>query len=561
MSRLPIPGQDSGTWGDILNDYLLQAHSSDGTLKPSSVTASHLAPGSVKSTAIQDGSITTSKLANTAITTTKLDSSIQTSLAKADSAVQPADLSTVATTGAYADITGTPTLGTAASLDVGTTSGTVAAGDDSRITGAQPAATLDTDTAALIADPGSATRSGLSSTFVPSGKSQAVDLSGMNIAGYVSLEDGYGALSPGAFSLTPLVGMNITSMASVDGDGWIVISAPPETWSTGQSAVYDMPGFSGKTPVELDWPLVVIEMTNESAADITYLTWGEICTVWQLPDESYWYSYQSEVGIDSPPYSDYWYHKVRLSDDGSPPPPADAVLIGLAFMVDAVTGTTAKWRVPRLVTTGWARGVGSFTQGSATVAEGAYSSAEGDRAMTIGDNAHAEGERTLAAGKNSHAEGSDSWALGDNSHAEGEGGVAWNPKSHARGAGAVYGPYGWGQYASVQVLMNTTNATPTLLPSVKLWGNRVGAYEALISARRKSDGIGKAWKITAMVRTDSAGTVTVVNPVVTVLGGDAAAAAWTVDLPGGGTSIAPRVTGAASTTILWTAKVDVQEAS
>lgn len=34
MSQLPTPGGDDGTWGDILNDFLLQSHQSDGTLKP-----------------------------------------------------------------------------------------------------------------------------------------------------------------------------------------------------------------------------------------------------------------------------------------------------------------------------------------------------------------------------------------------------------------------------------------------------------------------------------------------------------------------------------------------
>jgi len=45
-------------------------------------------------------------------------------------------LATVATSGAYSDLSGKPTLGTSASRDVGTIAGTVAAGDDSRITGA-----------------------------------------------------------------------------------------------------------------------------------------------------------------------------------------------------------------------------------------------------------------------------------------------------------------------------------------------------------------------------------------------------------------------------------------
>jgi parallel beta-helix repeat protein len=39
MSRLPTPGNDNGAWGDILNDYLLQSHNADGSLKASAVTA------------------------------------------------------------------------------------------------------------------------------------------------------------------------------------------------------------------------------------------------------------------------------------------------------------------------------------------------------------------------------------------------------------------------------------------------------------------------------------------------------------------------------------------
>ena len=33
MSRLPQPGSDNGVWGDILNDFLLQEHTSAGALK------------------------------------------------------------------------------------------------------------------------------------------------------------------------------------------------------------------------------------------------------------------------------------------------------------------------------------------------------------------------------------------------------------------------------------------------------------------------------------------------------------------------------------------------
>lgn len=117
--RLPIPGQDDGTWGNILNGFLEVAHNPDGTLIPSAVTAAgagtYSKPGSgipatdldtstqttltavaskytkpgpgipgsdIATTTITDANISTSA----AIARTKLDSSTQTSLTKADNA-------------------------------------------------------------------------------------------------------------------------------------------------------------------------------------------------------------------------------------------------------------------------------------------------------------------------------------------------------------------------------------------------------------------------------------------------------------------------------------------
>lgn len=37
--RLPIPGQDDDTWGNVLNGFLGVSHNSDGTLQPSAITA------------------------------------------------------------------------------------------------------------------------------------------------------------------------------------------------------------------------------------------------------------------------------------------------------------------------------------------------------------------------------------------------------------------------------------------------------------------------------------------------------------------------------------------
>lgn len=92
MSRLPIPGQDPGQWGAILNDYLLQAHTADGSLKdiaPSKITglSANLSALSSDITALQssiasgvsDGAVTTAKLADEAVTTSKMaDGSVST---------------------------------------------------------------------------------------------------------------------------------------------------------------------------------------------------------------------------------------------------------------------------------------------------------------------------------------------------------------------------------------------------------------------------------------------------------------------------------------------------
>ncbi len=60
MARLPIPGSDADSWGDILNDFLAATHASDGSLKP----------GIVGTQQLQDGSVNE----------TKLDSSVQAKL-------------------------------------------------------------------------------------------------------------------------------------------------------------------------------------------------------------------------------------------------------------------------------------------------------------------------------------------------------------------------------------------------------------------------------------------------------------------------------------------------
>ncbi|MDM7852374.1 hypothetical protein [Pseudochrobactrum kiredjianiae] len=68
---------------------------------------------------------------------------------KADTAVQPAQVSAVGFSGRYADLLNKPNLGDASTMNVGTSAGTIAAGDDARIVGAVQKATTVTAGAGL----------------------------------------------------------------------------------------------------------------------------------------------------------------------------------------------------------------------------------------------------------------------------------------------------------------------------------------------------------------------------------------------------------------------------
>lgn len=64
MARLPTPGSDDGTWGGVLNDFLLQAHNDSGALKPDTVGNSQLQNNAVDSSVVADGALTQNKVQN-----------------------------------------------------------------------------------------------------------------------------------------------------------------------------------------------------------------------------------------------------------------------------------------------------------------------------------------------------------------------------------------------------------------------------------------------------------------------------------------------------------------
>lgn len=88
MPRLPIPGSDTGEWGEILNEFLTTSHTASGLLKTNTVGAD--------------------QIQNNSIPLAKLDPSVQTSIQSATSGVAPdATTSTKGVVRLSGDLTGT----------------------------------------------------------------------------------------------------------------------------------------------------------------------------------------------------------------------------------------------------------------------------------------------------------------------------------------------------------------------------------------------------------------------------------------------------------------------
>ena len=171
MARLPTPGSDNGTWGEVLNDFLAVAHTTSGTIKPNAVDSSAIQDNSISGVKLQDNSVTSDKLTSTGGTNGQVltkNSGVSGGLEWTSAAGSPdATTTTKGVVQLAGDLGGTaasptvPGLATKAntsttisagtgltgggdltanrtiSANFGTTAGTIAQGNDSRITGAE----------------------------------------------------------------------------------------------------------------------------------------------------------------------------------------------------------------------------------------------------------------------------------------------------------------------------------------------------------------------------------------------------------------------------------------
>lgn len=136
MARLPVPGSDDGSWGDILNDFLFQSHTSNGQLKLGIVSEANLdtaaaaklnASAAVSSVNGYTGTVVLAKsdfslgnVDNTSDANKPISTAVQTAL---NAKAATSSLATVATSGSYNDLTNKPAAGTPGILTVAVTTG------------------------------------------------------------------------------------------------------------------------------------------------------------------------------------------------------------------------------------------------------------------------------------------------------------------------------------------------------------------------------------------------------------------------------------------------------
>lgn len=210
-------------------------------------------------------------------------------------------------------------------------------------------------------------------------------------------------------------------------------------------------------------------------------------------------------------------------------------------------------------------GVSNTASGTNAVASGNATRATADNSAAFGDASRATAAAALSMGKSTQATGEASLSLGSQSSTRG------TANAVALGAGAASG-LADRQGRIIPFQASTTTATPEEMTSdgqTAGAGNRIaipnyGAFKIrieIVAYDLNSDDC-KSWEIKALAK-QVTGTASafVGTPSVTVEFGDTGASAWTVAVSISGTVIRIQVTGAASTSIKWTAMAYLCEAT
>jgi hypothetical protein len=260
--------------------------------------------------------------------------------------------------------------------------------------------------------------------------------------------------------------------------------------------------------------------------------------------------------------------------------PDGTVKCGNARGIGAVDLQTSRNASTQVASSSYSTAIGAYNTASdfASTAIGYENTANGGYSVAMGYTSSATGSCTVAMGYASSATGDYSISIGVQNNASGFGsvGLGWrgstNNISSKVVTGTVFsqtaGTYQMGQLGLSAI---TTDATATVLKSdtyalsagnqCTLQNNNAMAFTVEVVARNTSTGMTGRWEAKGLIKrgANASATALVGTPTVTLTNGDsegwivAGAISITADTTYG--ALAVTVTGAASTTIHWMAKI------
>ena len=216
--RLPVPGQDDGDWGDILNGFLSVSHNADGSLQTSAITSGG---GYVK----PSGGIPSSDMA----------SDVQTALGYAGTALQPSLVTTKGDLLAASGASLVTRIGVGTNAQVLTVDSTQAAGIKWATPPASTVASVFSRTGAVVAQSGDYTAAQVGA--LPSTN----DLSTIALANATA-----GNISMNSHKITGLTNGTATNDAAAFGQVPVIDATASDIQPLGQAINGPIAGTTGK---------------------------------------------------------------------------------------------------------------------------------------------------------------------------------------------------------------------------------------------------------------------------------------------------------------------------
>ena len=460
--------------------------------------------------------------------------------------VQPSDLATVATTGAYSDLSGLPTIPAAytdADVDTHLNTGTASSGEVLSWTG--------TDYDWIAAGGGTALdlyAENPSSPTAPSATGNNAVAIGSNTEATgdrsMALIEGANATSLRAFA----VGFNATA------SNFNTISMGPNSVASGNYsvAIGSATDATAQGGLAVGFNAQAVTGVNATALTNSYASGAD--------------SFAAAIASNSSSYGATGANSVAIGQL-SKATGSNSVAIGLSANASNTKATAIGGE--GVQATGFASlafGDGSRSTGTGATSLGMDAEATANYGLAIGGGTRASAIESVAIGRNANASGRNSFALGYLPLALQDGKYCYASGTFSSASDAQTGTFVLRSDTTdaTSEALTTNNAAAGTTNQVILPNNSAYSFSGTIIARQQASAGSEyaSWEIKgALLRDGSAATTVLGNGIKNKLYASAGASAWDVSLTADTTNggLAITVTGAAATNIRWVATVNTSE--